>query len=90
MLEFLKKKKEYPFDINDQYKEVENNFYNTVTPDTIRAIPHVYAQLEKEFYQNFDFMKLYEPSLEDGIFGKIVPYLNLGVLIIVVIILIAK
>lgn len=52
--------------------------------------PWLYAELEKEFYRNFQFNKLYEPAMEEGLFGKIVPYITFALSILIFLIVIVK
>lgn len=86
MFEFLKRKKEYPIDANEQYKEIETNFLQTVTPDYIEAqLPHLYRQLEDRFYRTFDFVRLYTPSEPQGGLLQYMPYITVGLLLLLTI-----
>lgn len=52
--------------------------------------PEIYNELESEFYRDFQFVKLYTPSMEEGIFGKIVPYITFAISIITMLVVIIK
>lgn len=62
-----------------------------LSPITIDDIdPILYAQLETKFYQNFQFEKLYQAAVEDGLIGKIIPYISCGLALLNLFILFGK
>lgn len=80
MLGFLKKKKEYPIDANEQYAEIEHNFYKTVTPELIRTrIPELWKAMEDNVYQSFEFGRLYTPNEEDSPLKAFLPWIQVGI-----------
>lgn len=86
MFNFFRRKKEYPIDSNDQYKEVENNFLASVTSEYIQTkLPHVYQAMEDHFYQTFDFSKLYQPSAGKGLIEEFGSYITIGLLVLILV-----
>lgn len=52
--------------------------------------PEIYQQLETEFYQNFDFMKLYTPTAESGILTQFGTHIIIACQIVLIILLWVK
>lgn len=87
MFEFLKKPVEKFLEKDVSEKMDENELIakamKDITPQEFKLrFSDLYNELEKNFYQNFNLMKLWEPAAEDGIIGKIVPYV-IAVLVLI-------
>jgi len=54
-----------------------------VTLDDIT--PELRAELEQQFYQQFEFSKLYQPNLEPSPLLALVPWIQLGLLLLTLI-----
>lgn len=86
MFEFLKRKKEYPLDANEQYQEIEQNFLETVSVEYIKTKkPELYRAMEDEFYRSYDFNRLYMPAEEADGFTRYIPHATLVVSVILLI-----